>query len=96
MTTVRRLKKRGARIPMKSFAGGSAQRLGELQVVMGKVWRNMPQVACESRQRGLRLGARAIASSQCFHGKAVAEIMNPGRSAMMTEDIGKLAGADPI
>jgi len=96
MTLVRRLKQRGNRNAMESFAGGGAQRFGELQIVMGKVWRDMPQIACEPRQRGLRLGTPAVALAQCFHGKAMAEIVNPGSSAMMTEDAGALTSADPI
>ena len=94
MTPVRRLKQRANRNSMKSFAGGDAQRFGELQIVMGKVWRDMPQIACEPRQRGLWLGTPAVALAQCFHGKAMAEIVNPGSSAMMTEDAGALTSAN--
>ena len=68
------------------FAGGGAERLDEVQVIMRRYRRAVAQIGRQQRQFGLDIGTRSIPAQQGIDSEAVTKIVNPWQLPFRCDD----------
>ena len=68
------------------FAGRGAERFDEVQVIMRRYHRAVPQVGCQQRQLGFDIGAGPVPAQQSVHSEAMSKIVNPWQAAFRGDD----------
>jgi len=61
------------------LAGRGAERFDEVQVIMRRHYRTVPQIGCKQGQLGIDIGARSVPAQQSVNGEAMPKIVDSRR-----------------
>ena len=79
------------------LAGRGAERFDEVQVIMRRYGRAVPQVGRQQRQFGFDIGAGSVPAQQGIHSEAVSKVVNPWQLAFSGDDAAVFeAGAERV